>query len=73
MMLWCSRVRVCLAAVLSFLWSQWTSKFSGRPPNERTWVADLRHFRNLWAHNCNLTLYDALRFTDGCGRLLGDV
>lgn len=58
-------------STLLILWDHWNSVFRNRlTPLERSYVGELREYRNRWAHQSQLNTADTLRILDTASRLL---
>ena len=58
-------------AILAVMWDHWNAVFRQQLGLfERSLVSELREFRNLWAHQADLTEDDAYRVVDSVQRLL---
>lgn len=58
-------------STLLILWDHWNSVFRNRlTPLERSYVGELREFRNRWAHQSQISTDDTLRILDTAARLL---
>lgn len=58
-------------STLLILWDHWNSVFRNRlTPLERSYVGELREFRNRWAHQSQINTDDTLRILDTASRLL---
>ncbi|MCA9016267.1 MAG: hypothetical protein KDA77_13125 [Planctomycetaceae bacterium] len=58
-------------STLLILWDHWNSVFRNRlTPLERSYVGELREFRNRWAHQSQINTDDTLRILDTAARLL---
>lgn len=61
-------------STLLILWDHWNSVFRNRlTPLERSYVGELREYRNRWAHQSQLSTADTLRILDTASRLLSAV
>ena len=57
-------------STLMILWDHWNSVFRNRlTPLERSYVGELREFRNRWAHQSQISTDDTLRILDTAARL----
>ena len=60
-----------IATVLALMWNQWNEVFRKTlGPAERSFVNELRNWRNNWAHQRPFSTDDAYRALDSAGRLL---
>jgi|TARA_R110000868_G_scaffold411790_1_gene711363 hypothetical protein len=58
-------------STLLILWDHWNSVFRNRlSPLERSFVGELREYRNRWAHQSQISTDDTLRILDTAARLL---
>ncbi|WP_339731934.1 Swt1 family HEPN domain-containing protein [uncultured Gimesia sp.] len=58
-------------SALLILWDHWNSVFRNRlTPLERSYVGELKEFRNRWAHQSQISTDDTLRILDTAARLL---
>lgn len=58
-------------STLLILWDHWNSVFRNRlTPLERSYVGELREYRNRWAHQSQINTTDTLRILDTASRLL---
>ncbi|MFH1304472.1 MAG: Swt1 family HEPN domain-containing protein [Planctomycetota bacterium] len=58
-------------STLLILWDHWNSVFRNRlTPLERSFVGELREYRNRWAHQSQINTADTLRILDTASRLL---
>ncbi|MEQ8851399.1 Swt1 family HEPN domain-containing protein [Gimesia sp.] len=58
-------------STLLILWDHWNSVFRNRfTPLERSFVGELREYRNRWAHQTQINTDDTLRILDTAARLL---
>ncbi|WP_291178864.1 Swt1 family HEPN domain-containing protein [Gimesia sp.] len=58
-------------STLLILWDHWNSVFRNRlSPLERSFVGELREYRNRWAHQSLISTDDTLRILDTAARLL---
>ncbi|MEX0717313.1 MAG: Swt1 family HEPN domain-containing protein [Planctomycetaceae bacterium] len=63
-----------LALLLSIMWDEWNQVFRRRLGFlERSYVSELREFRNRWAHQEEFAFEDAYRILDTSQRLLSSV
>ena len=61
-------------ALLSIMWEQWNAAFRRKLGLfERSLVAELRAFRNRWAHQKGFNFDDTYRFLDSVNRLLAAI
>lgn len=61
-------------ALLTVMWDQWNSAFRRKLGLfERSLVAELRAFRNRWAHQRHFNFDDTYRFLDSICRLLSEI
>ncbi|WP_145175279.1 Swt1 family HEPN domain-containing protein [Gimesia aquarii] len=61
-------------STLLILWDHWNSVFRNRlTPLERSYVGELREYRNRWAHQSQIKTQDTLRILDTASRLLSAV
>lgn len=59
------------AGLLKLMWDTWNDAFRKKlGPEERSFVGELRGYRNKWAHQENFTSDDAYRMLDSVERLL---